>query len=41
MFADVNLLVLEGDAAALATHVSMLSNDRSTRAGGEGAGVAT
>jgi FlaA1/EpsC-like NDP-sugar epimerase len=41
MFADVNLLVLEGDAAALAAHVSMLSDERNTRAGGEGAGVAT
>ena len=40
-FAEINLLVLEGDAAALAKHVSMLSDERSTRAGGEGAGVAT
>jgi len=40
-FADINLLVLEGDAAALAMHVSVLADARSTRAGGEGAGVAT
>jgi FlaA1/EpsC-like NDP-sugar epimerase len=40
-FGEINLLVLEGDAAALVTHVSMLSDERSTRAGEEGAGVAT
>jgi FlaA1/EpsC-like NDP-sugar epimerase len=40
-FAEINLLVLEGDAAALVSHVSMLSDERSARAGEEGAGVAT
>jgi len=40
-FAEINLLVLEGDASALVTHVSMLSDERSTPAGDEGAGVAT
>jgi len=39
-FADINLLVLEGDAAALAKHVSELSGTRQTRPEGEGAGVA-
>jgi FlaA1/EpsC-like NDP-sugar epimerase len=39
-FAEINLLVLEGDAAVLAEHVSKLSAARMTRAGGEGAGVA-
>jgi FlaA1/EpsC-like NDP-sugar epimerase len=39
-FAEINLLVLEGDAAVLAEHVSKLSGERTTRAGGEGAGVA-
>jgi len=39
-FAEINLLVLEGDAAVLAEHVSKLSGTRMTRAGGEGAGVA-
>ncbi len=40
IFADINLLVLEGDAAALAKHVSDLSGARVTRAEDEGAGVA-
>jgi FlaA1/EpsC-like NDP-sugar epimerase len=39
-FADINLLVLEGDAAALAKHVSELSGARVTRAAGDGAGLA-
>jgi FlaA1/EpsC-like NDP-sugar epimerase len=39
-FADINLLVLEGDAAALAKHVSELSGARVTRPSGDGAGVA-
>ena len=39
-FADINLLVLEGDAAALAKHVSDLSGARITRPEGEGAGIA-
>src|SRR5450755_52547 len=39
-FADLNLLVLEGDAAVLAEHVSTLSGALMTQAGGEGAGVA-
>jgi FlaA1/EpsC-like NDP-sugar epimerase len=39
-FADINLLVLEGDAAGLAKHVSDLSRARVTRSEGEGAGVA-
>jgi FlaA1/EpsC-like NDP-sugar epimerase len=34
-FADINLLVLEGDAAALAKHVSELSGTRVTRAAGD------
>ena len=38
-FADINLLVLEGDAAALAKHVSELSDARVTRAAGDGARV--
>jgi FlaA1/EpsC-like NDP-sugar epimerase len=33
-FADINLLVLEGDAAALAKHVAKLSGARVTRAAG-------
>jgi FlaA1/EpsC-like NDP-sugar epimerase len=39
-FAEINLLVLEGDAAALAKHVSALSHARVTRPEGQGAGVA-
>jgi FlaA1/EpsC-like NDP-sugar epimerase len=39
-FADINLLVLEGDAAALAKHVSDLSGARVTRSTGDGARVA-
>jgi FlaA1/EpsC-like NDP-sugar epimerase len=39
-FADINLLVLEGDAAALAKHVFDLSSRRVTRSEGEGAGIA-
>ncbi len=38
-FAEINLLVLEGDAAALAKHVSDLSHARVTRSVGEGARV--
>ena len=38
-FAEINLLVLEGDAAALAKHVSDLSHARVTRAAGDGARV--
>ena len=40
-FTEINLLVLEGDAAALAEHVCNLAGARTTRAGGEGAGVPT
>jgi FlaA1/EpsC-like NDP-sugar epimerase len=36
-FAEINLLVLEGDAAALAEHVAKLSEARMTLTGGEGA----
>jgi FlaA1/EpsC-like NDP-sugar epimerase len=36
-FAEINLLVLEGDAAALAEQVAKLSEARMTLAGGEGA----
>ena len=39
-FAEINLLVLEGDAAALAEHVAKLSDARMTLTGGEGAGFA-
>jgi FlaA1/EpsC-like NDP-sugar epimerase len=39
-FDDINLLVLEGDAAALAKHVSYLSTARVTRAADDGAGIA-
>jgi FlaA1/EpsC-like NDP-sugar epimerase len=39
-FADINLLVLEGDAAALAKHVAELSAQRVTRNAGDGAGIA-
>jgi FlaA1/EpsC-like NDP-sugar epimerase len=39
-FADINLLVLEGDAAALAKHVAELSGARVTRAASDGAGIA-
>jgi FlaA1/EpsC-like NDP-sugar epimerase len=39
-FADINLLVLEGDVAALAKHVFELSSARITRPEGEGAGIA-
>jgi FlaA1/EpsC-like NDP-sugar epimerase len=39
-FADINLLVLEGDVAALAKHVSELSGARITRSEGSGAGIA-
>jgi FlaA1/EpsC-like NDP-sugar epimerase len=39
-FSEINLLVLEGDAAAVAEQVSKLSSARMTRAGGDGAGVA-
>ena len=39
-FADINLLVLEGDAAALAKHVSDLSGARVTRSVDDGAGIA-
>jgi len=39
-FAEINLLVLEGDAAILAEHVSKVSSARTTTVGGEGAGVA-
>jgi FlaA1/EpsC-like NDP-sugar epimerase len=39
-FSEINLLVLEGDAAVLAEHVSTLSGARMTKAGGEGAGIA-
>ena len=39
-FSEINLLVLEGDAAALAEQVSKLSGARMTRAGGDGSGVA-
>jgi FlaA1/EpsC-like NDP-sugar epimerase len=38
-FAEINLLVLEGDAAALAKHVSDLSDARVTRASGQRARV--
>ncbi len=38
-FAEINLLVLEGDAAALAKHVSDLSDARVTRASGQSARV--
>jgi FlaA1/EpsC-like NDP-sugar epimerase len=38
-FTEINLLVLEGDAAALAKHVSDLSDARVTRAAGDGARV--
>src|SRR5205085_8908825 len=40
IFAEINLLVLEADAAALAEHVSNLSGER-FRAGGTGARLAT
>jgi FlaA1/EpsC-like NDP-sugar epimerase len=40
IFADINLLVLEGDVAALAKHVSELSGARVTRSEGSGAGIA-
>jgi FlaA1/EpsC-like NDP-sugar epimerase len=39
-FAEINLLVLEGDVAALAKHVFELSGSRVTRPEGEGAGIA-
>jgi FlaA1/EpsC-like NDP-sugar epimerase len=39
-FADINLLVLEGDAAALAKTVSELSGARVTLTAGDGAGIA-
>ena len=39
IFADINLLVLEGDASALAQHVSDLSGARVTLASGDDAGV--
>jgi FlaA1/EpsC-like NDP-sugar epimerase len=39
-FADINLLVLEGDAAALASHVSRLANARGQRAAGSAGRVA-
>jgi FlaA1/EpsC-like NDP-sugar epimerase len=39
-FAEINLLVLEGDAAALAKHVFELSGARVTRSEDEGAGIA-
>ncbi len=39
-FAEINLLVLEGDAAALAKHVSDLSHARVTRSEDQGAGIA-
>jgi FlaA1/EpsC-like NDP-sugar epimerase len=39
-FAEINLLVLEGDVAALAKHVFELSGARVTRSEDEGAGVA-
>jgi FlaA1/EpsC-like NDP-sugar epimerase len=39
-FADINLLVLEGDAAALAKHVSDLSGARVTRAADDDARIA-
>jgi FlaA1/EpsC-like NDP-sugar epimerase len=39
-FSEINLLVLEGDAAVLAEHVATLSSARLTKAGGEGAGIA-
>jgi FlaA1/EpsC-like NDP-sugar epimerase len=39
-FAEINLLVLEGDAAGLAEHVAKLSEARMTLAGDEGAGFA-
>ena len=39
-FADINLLVLEGDAAALAKHVSDLSGARVTRAASDDARIA-
>jgi FlaA1/EpsC-like NDP-sugar epimerase len=39
-FAEINLLVLEGDAAALAEHVAKLSEARMTLTGGEGARLA-
>jgi FlaA1/EpsC-like NDP-sugar epimerase len=38
-FAEINLLVLEGDPAALAKHVSDLSDARVTRASGQSARV--
>jgi FlaA1/EpsC-like NDP-sugar epimerase len=40
-FADINLLVLEGDPAALAERVSKLAGAREVLAGGSGARVAT
>ncbi len=40
-FANMNLLVLEGDAAGLAEHVSRLARGRATTAGGPGARVGT
>ena len=39
-FAEINLLVLEGDAAGLAEHVAKLSEARMTLAGDEAAGFA-
>jgi FlaA1/EpsC-like NDP-sugar epimerase len=39
-FAEINLLVLEGDVAALAKHVFELSGARVTRSEDEGAGIA-
>ncbi len=39
-FADLNLLVLEGDAAGLAKHVSKLSGARLTLSAGESTGIA-
>ena len=40
IFADINLLVLEGDASGLAKRVSELSGSRITLSSGDGAGVA-
>jgi FlaA1/EpsC-like NDP-sugar epimerase len=40
-FAEINLLVLEGDAAALADHVSQLSGSRLVAGGPAGARLAT
>ncbi len=41
IFAEINLLVLEGDAAALADHVSQLSGSRVAAGGPSGARLAT